>query len=291
METFTLRKSGIQVLGDVPWGTHFCQFYETKGDLIDILVPYFAAGLRNNEFCIWVTSPPLDMEEAYTALREAAPDLEQYVKKGQIEILPYTDWYLLGGEFNADRVLNLWVEREKRALEQGFEGLRASGNTFWLERKLWRSFVEYEAKINEVIGEHRMIVLCAYSLQKCTSSDVIEVIRNHQSTLVRKGKSWFPVGKIREVERLITIGETAAMVGHDLRNPLQAIIGLLYLVKRSLNSTFSPENGKEKTHLEELLQTIEKQVDYMNKIVSDLEDYARPPIPQLVETSLLPLIN
>lgn len=48
------RKTGIDILGDVPWGTHFCLFYKTKEDLCDILVPYFKAGLENNEFCMWV---------------------------------------------------------------------------------------------------------------------------------------------------------------------------------------------------------------------------------------------
>ena len=110
-ETDTLRKSGIEVVGDIPWGTHLCQFYETKEDLCDILVPYFAEGLRNNEFCMWVTSEPLGVEEARVALQKAVPDLEQYVKKGQIEILPYTGWYLLGGEFDADRVLEGWVKK------------------------------------------------------------------------------------------------------------------------------------------------------------------------------------
>ena len=63
------RKSGITILGDVPWGTHFCQFYKTKKDLLDILVPYFTAGLENNEFCMWVTSEPLNIKEAEKALR------------------------------------------------------------------------------------------------------------------------------------------------------------------------------------------------------------------------------
>ena len=53
------RHTGISIIGDVPWGTHFCQFYQDKQDLIDILVPYFRAGLENNEFCLWVTSEPL----------------------------------------------------------------------------------------------------------------------------------------------------------------------------------------------------------------------------------------
>ncbi|WP_048189849.1 MEDS domain-containing protein [Methanobacterium sp. SMA-27] len=54
-----LRTSGINLIGNVPWGTHFCQFYETKEDLIDILIPYFKAGLENNEFCMLITSEPL----------------------------------------------------------------------------------------------------------------------------------------------------------------------------------------------------------------------------------------
>ena len=54
--TTELRETGISVVGDMPWGTHFCYFYETKQDLLDILVPYFKVGLENNEFCLWVIS-------------------------------------------------------------------------------------------------------------------------------------------------------------------------------------------------------------------------------------------
>jgi hypothetical protein len=44
----TERKTAIEAIGDVPWGSHFCLFYQTKEDLTDILVPYFKAGLENN---------------------------------------------------------------------------------------------------------------------------------------------------------------------------------------------------------------------------------------------------
>ena len=94
-----LRKSGIDIIGDVPWGTHICQFYQTKQDLIDILVPYFKAGLENNEFCMWITSQPLEVNEAKEALRKATPDFDHYLEKGQIEIIPYTYWYFNEGSF------------------------------------------------------------------------------------------------------------------------------------------------------------------------------------------------
>jgi hypothetical protein len=50
MET-QLRNSGIDVVGRMPWGSHFCHFYDTKEDLIETLVPYFVEGLKSGEFC------------------------------------------------------------------------------------------------------------------------------------------------------------------------------------------------------------------------------------------------
>ena len=47
-----LRKTGISVMGDMPRGTYLCHFHETKQDLIDMSVPYFKAGLEDNEFCL-----------------------------------------------------------------------------------------------------------------------------------------------------------------------------------------------------------------------------------------------
>ena len=81
------RKTGIDIIGDVPWGTHLCQFYQTKKDLIDILVPYFKAGLENNEFCMWITSGLLKVEDAKASLKKVVKNLDHFVKKGQIEIL------------------------------------------------------------------------------------------------------------------------------------------------------------------------------------------------------------
>jgi PAS domain S-box-containing protein len=185
-----LRKTGIDIIGDIPWSTHFCQFYQTKEDLIDILVPYFKAGLGNNEFCMWVTSEPLSEEEVNKAMREALPDFDQYLKRGQIEIIPHTEWYLKNGVFNSQRVLNGWVDKLQQALAKGYDGLRLTGNTFWLEQKDWRKFADYEEEINNVIGKYRMIVICTYSLDKCGSMEVIDVVRNHQFALIKREGKW-----------------------------------------------------------------------------------------------------
>ena len=185
-----LRPTGIEAIGDAPWGTHFCQFYGSKEDLADILVPYFVAGLTHDEFCMWVTSPPLGERDAWAALGRALPDLDSYRERGRIEILPHTDWYLLGGSFDKDRVLEGWVKKLEGALSRGCTGLRLSGNTFWLEKPDWRDFTDYEAAVDSVLGRYRMLALCTYSLDRCSAAEVADVIRNHQFALLKREGAW-----------------------------------------------------------------------------------------------------
>ena len=185
-----LRNSGVDVIGGVPWGTHFCQFYKTIQDLIDILVPYFKAGLESNEFCMWVTSEPLMVAEAEEAMRGAVSAFDEYMRQGQIEIIPYNEWYLLEGTFDDERVLNGWISKLEQALSKGYAGLRLTGNTFWLERNHWQAFTEYEAKVNNVIGQYRMIAACTYSLDKCDAAAIIDVIKNHQFALIKRERKW-----------------------------------------------------------------------------------------------------
>ena len=185
-----IRKSGIDILGDAPWGTHFCQFYQTKEDLIEILVPYFKAGLENNEFCIWVTSEPLNEKETEKAIRMTVPDLNRYLKRGQLEIVSYQEWYLKGGTFNLQKVLNAWIDKLNQALAQGYDGIRITGNTAWLEKRDWRNFVDYEEEINNVIGKYKMLAICSYYLDKCGASEIINVVDNHKFALIRQEGKW-----------------------------------------------------------------------------------------------------
>ena len=86
-----LRVSGIDIIGDIPWGTHLCSFYQTKRDLLNIVMPYLKAGLESNEFCNWVVSDPLNEQEAMEAARSTIPNFGYYLANGQIEIVPYTN--------------------------------------------------------------------------------------------------------------------------------------------------------------------------------------------------------
>lgn len=74
--------------------------------------------------------------------------------------------------------------------------------------------------------------------------------------------------KLIKSEKLAAIGQVAAMVGHDLRNPLTGIKGATYYLKKKL----APEADKAVT---EMLALIEEDIEYSNKIISDLLEYSR----------------
>ena len=185
-----LRKTSIDAVGNVPWGTHFCQFYQTKEDLIEILVPYFKAGLENNEFCMWITAEPLNAEEAHKALKKKVRSLDDYIKKGQIEILDYNQLYTKQGNFDSDEVLQGWVEKEQNALKKGFDGFRFTGNICWLKKSDWEKFANYEEAANSVIARYRMLAVCSYCLDNCSSSEIIDVVSNHQFAIIKRENEW-----------------------------------------------------------------------------------------------------
>jgi signal transduction histidine kinase/ActR/RegA family two-component response regulator len=188
--TKVMRKTGLEVLGDRPWGSHFCVFYETDEDLIEMLVPYFKAGIENNELCFWVLSDSLTEEGAWRALNRDIPDADRPPIRRSIEFMRSEDCYLKQGVFDLNRVTEEWGERLKRALDAGFDGIRVSGYAGWPQTREWPNFWKYEGSLNESIVDQRMIVLCTYSLIGSSGFDILDVAHTHQCAVSRRVGTW-----------------------------------------------------------------------------------------------------
>lgn len=185
-----MRKTGIDVVSEMSWGTHICLFYETKHDLLNTLVPYCKAGLEDGEFCLWVVAEPLTTDEAMDALQDAVPDLERYVAQSSMEIVSARDWYLRGGTFDLKLVTAGWHEKLADASARGYAGVRVTGDTAWLQKKDWRHFCEYEEGLNGAVANQRLAVLCTYPLAACGALEILDVVRTHQYALARRGETW-----------------------------------------------------------------------------------------------------
>ena len=206
LDVHQLRRTGLAPVGDRPWGTHICLFYETPQDLYDVHADYFGVGLASGEFCIWALSDPINRENAIEALRKSVPDFDKYLRDGQIEFIPGYQWYLRGDDFDPQRITGGWHAKLDEALTRGFEGMRVSGNAFWFETGLWTTFRQYEAELDRSLAGRRMIVLCTYSLRASRAVDVLDVARVHNFSIARREGRWefLETPELAEAKREIT---------------------------------------------------------------------------------------
>ncbi len=186
----TLRRTGIGVVGDVPWGTHFFLFHETKEDLVEACLPYFQAGLESGDFCMWAIAEPLTEEEVRYCLRDAIPGFDDYFERRSIEIVNRREWYMTGGELDLDRVTRGWKQKIECARNGGYAGLRLSADTAWLEKRDWKQFCQYEKEVNDSISDTTMLALCSYPLPGSAAVEILDVMRTHQFALARRNKEW-----------------------------------------------------------------------------------------------------
>lgn len=257
--TMAHTPSGLDVVGPLPWGAHLCQLYDKADDLADFLVPFFKAGLEANESCLWISCDPLPAEGCKAALRNAVPDLDRRIARGQIEILNHEEWYLHFGDMSARDVIDGWLAKEARALDAGYAGLRLTGNLYWLEPDGWWDFQEYEATLNGCFHGHRIVALCSYCMGRCDAAGMLDIVENHQFAVARRRGEWSVVESAShkaakaelqrlngELERRVAdrtrhlaqaLDDREALlqeVHHRVRNNLQVVISLLRLKRRQV---------------------------------------------------------
>ncbi len=204
-----LRKTGISVVGGLPWGTHFCHFYNSKQDLLDVSLPYLRAGLENNEYCLWVVADPITEKEGREILKENLPEAERHLADGNIEIVSHpselslsrphvdgieivssSDWYLERGAFVPERVISGWNAKLAEAITKGYAGMRVSANESWLSKENWNAFSHYEHTLDQTLGSRQMLVMCSYPLSKASATEILDVVRTHRFAVIKRNENW-----------------------------------------------------------------------------------------------------
>lgn len=87
---------------------------------------------------------------------------------------------------------------------------------------------------------------------------------------------------VEQAERFAVLGRLAAGLAHEIRNPLGAISGCVELVRET--AALDPEERK-------LLVTAGRDVERLNRLVTDMLQFARPKPPELTPTDLTALAS
>ena len=208
----SLPVASDEALLDMPWGSHVCQFYNRKEDLIKLLVPYFKQGLKQNEACVWLVGD-LTVEEARNALAAVVLDLDQFMAKGQMQIRHYTEFYTNpdGTVKPADTLRDQFAEMGSTVTANGFRGLRASGSVSWIRNEDEMSrFMDYETKVHCAIQDSRMMAVCTYPARAAALHRSRELIHNHGKIFVKRGE-WVH-DKSKDAKKIEAVFASLAML-------------------------------------------------------------------------------
>ena len=184
------RPTGIDAVGDVPWSTHVCQFYRSEQDLLDVVVPYLRAGLDNNEYCLWITAESVDTKKAKRALRKVVSNLDQYLATGQIEIIPYTEWFCKKGILDLSSALERLLEKYHQIKVDDYEGVRVACDVTSVKNDDITNLLEFEEAIDNTIGDYRIVVLCSYGVERFETAEIVDIVSRHQLALIQHNGRW-----------------------------------------------------------------------------------------------------
>ncbi|MCJ7570865.1 MAG: MEDS domain-containing protein [Candidatus Thermoplasmatota archaeon] len=281
MKNTNSRKLGLEVIGEVPWGTHLCSFYDSINDYFDIIKPYFKTGLENNEFCLWVIPKDLEQEKAFEILQTAIPNLDYYQRKRQIEILSHSECYLNKGRFDGDAVITNLRKMLDKALSAGFDGLRGEGDLSWLGTNRWRAFKDYEFELGNTMFNKKFLTVCSYPLKKIGAKEIIDVIENHQYALIKRNEKWiYAKSFIDMVDKLLEIqshikGENIELIkqgaakdtffnisSHEIKTPLTSIKGYTQMLIKEQLGTINEQQKKA-------LEILKRNTDFLEHLTNN----------------------
>jgi len=139
------------------------------------------------------------------------------------------------------------------------------------------------------LAQHIAVALerCGDNAERLRLRKELESYAQHLEHLVEERTR-----ELRKAERLATVGEIAAAVGHDLSGPLQAMMNEIYVTKTKIGE-LSPDRRRtlEDSGLLRFLKRAESEVWYMTTIVSDLKDLTRPMELKPVEVSVRDVLD
>ena len=264
-----LRKTGISVVGDLPWGAHFCFFYETKQDLLDILIPYFKTGLENKEFCLWVISNSelLTVEEAMSALRNALPDLDRYVEERSIEVVGHEDWFLRGKTFDSHTVANRFRKKLNEALARGYAGMRVNGSPAWLYDAGPQELRKFEAELDKLFPNERTIASCTYPLASIGGEDIFDLVRTHQFAIARRQGEWAALETPELIQAKAEIRRLNEQLEQRVNERTDELVAANEALKNEITERRSTEEElqKEKEVLEKIFDNIPVMIGFVGE--------------------------
>lgn len=187
IQTSDLSEKVMDFVKELNPRDHVVYFYQSLEAKHDVLFSYLKAGLQNGYSVAYVAS-----EETTSSIRDCMKqfgiEVEKNEKTGALQILDYSDIYIINGRFEIKTTLGKWKDLHNAALKKGFKGLRVTGEmSCFFDHYLLGELVEYEKSLHRVL-DLPMTAICAYNTENLAKAKnpidlYTELVRAHGAVL------------------------------------------------------------------------------------------------------------
>lgn len=159
---------------------HACIIYHGRKQQLHAVIAFMRYGLTRHEQCVYVADEN-SIADIRQAMRAAGIDVEKEEAGSLLLLTDKRGSYVKHGFFDPDAMIGFLGDTTQAALDAGLSGLRGTGEMTWAlagdpgsERLL-----EYEAKLNFFLPDHKAVLVCQYNAEKFSSKTLMDIIRTH----------------------------------------------------------------------------------------------------------------
>jgi len=162
---------------------HTCAFFNSREEEYRIISPFITEGLEAGEKAVYIVDPAVVAEHSDRLERAGVPCAEH---GKDLDIVTWTDTYLLNGKFDIDFMLNTVQDVIRAGRDQGYPRSRIVGQMGWALQPFpgVEQLIEYEVKVNAVLAREQQPAICVYDVTKLTGSMMTDLLRTHPLTII-----------------------------------------------------------------------------------------------------------
>jgi len=219
---------------------------------------------------------------AYRGIKE----LQERIFKGEEGMTVYVSGWHREKIAKMEKLAAFTTIRFDKGLIRGVTDVEDPTHNLW-GVALAAPVAEVAGQVSEVMHQELFLVALFFLVIILTTAVLIAVALSWNKVLAREVKSKTEElmeshDRLVHSERFAAVGEAAAYVSHEIKNPLMVIGGLARQVER---------NVEDEPNIKQKLQIIQNEVQRLETFLGDLRDFTRPAAPTKQEVNINDIIQ
>ncbi len=181
----TPRNNSTESIRSLTPGKHLSFLYQSADEHRSFVTFFLKDGLVCNEKVIYINAGNAS-GVILNYLRDDGVDVDRYLESGQLRILEADRVYLRKNTVDPIKALTFMRFRMEQALDEGYSGLRVTSEMDWALRGLPGSqrLFEYETGVTELVRRGKLLTMCQYNRDLCSSVLLLYVIATHPTVAI-----------------------------------------------------------------------------------------------------------